>query len=312
MPLDPRLSVIIPTFDRAPVLARTLAALCEDQRGTLPSREVIVVDDGSTDDTPGLLADCGARYPELRAFRQPNRKQGAARNHGMRHAQGDLLVFLGDDTIPGADFLAAHWAAFREAGEAVDYAAIGYTDWHPEISVTPFLRWANEDGLQFGFRLIRDPERVPFNFFYTSNLAIHRDLYDRLGGFDESFQEYGWEDIELGYRYQTRGGMRLRYRPQARALHHHRLSVGSFCRRQYRVGYSAELFHRLHPELAEFLHRRPVPARIARLRPWLDGMAGWLERLDRRGLNINPLGHRLLQGYYLLGMGAAQREVPPP
>lgn len=311
MPLNPRISVIIPTFNRAPVLERTLGALCQEQRGALPSHEVIVVDDGSADGTPQLLAALATQHPQLRVFRQPNRKQGAARNHGLRHAQGDLLIFLGDDTIPEPEFLAAHWAAFQEADEARDYAAIGYTDWHPEISVTPFLRWANEDGLQFGFRLIDDPEAVPFNFFYTSNLAIHRDLYDRHGGFDEGFREYGWEDIELGYRYQTRGQMRLRYRPGARVLHHHGLSVGSFCQRQYRVGYSAEGFQRLHPELAGFLHHRRVPRWLSRLRPLMDRMAGCLESLDRRGINTNPLTHRLLQGYYLLGMGAAQREARP-
>jgi len=308
---EPRLTVIIPTFQRAPVLARTLAALCENQQGELPAWEVIVVDDGSGDDTPALLAELGRRYEQLQALRQPNRKQGAARNHGLRHARGELLVFLGDDIIPEPDFLAAHWAAFRDSGEADNHAAIGHTDWHPEIPLTPFLRWANEDGLQFGFRIIADPETVPFNFFYTSNLAIHRALYERHGGFDESFSEYGWEDIELGYRYQTRGGMRLRYRPAARALHHHRLTLRGFCRRQYRVGYSAELFHRLHPELADFLHRRPVPAALGYLRPGLDLAAGLLERADRLGVNINPLGHRLLQGYYLLGMGAAQRAGPP-
>lgn len=306
----PELSVIIPTYNRAPILEWTLRALCEDQQGLLPPWELIVVDDGSTDDTRRrVLRYAEERGNRIRYFHQPNRKQGAARNHGMRHARGRLFVFLGDDTIPAPGFLAAHWGRFRRE-EGRRHAVIGRTDWHPSISETPFREWINEWGLQFGFKLIRDPEKVPFNFFYTSNLSFSRDLYDDWGGFDESFREYGWEDIELGYRYMRQGGMRLRYEPEALAYHHHRLTLSAFCRRQYRVGYSAVKFHALHPELADFLHIAPLKPGWRRWRRVFDPIVPLVEILDERfGWNVNRLAGFILRVYYRCGMLEAQSEA---
>jgi hypothetical protein len=227
----------------------------------------------------------------------------------MSRARGELFVFLGDDIIPSPGFLAHHWNGYLAAREPAVYAAIGCTAWHPAIKVTPFRDWINEWGMQFGFKLIADPEQVPFNFFYTSNLAVSRRLYDTLGGFDARFREYGWEDIELGYRYERRGGMVLRYIPEALAFHHHHLSVRSFCRRQFKVGYSAVLFHELCPELADFLHLVAVPRYAVALRPLLGIAARLLEIGDERlGLELNRYADKLLRGYYLLGMLRGQQE----
>jgi len=263
-------SVVIPTFNRSKVLVRTLEALLHqvpdcDQRAPL-QYEVIVVDDGSTDDTEQRVRNLQSRWSKatseawaagtrLHYLRQPNRKQGAARNAGARLAQGDFLVFLGDDTIPALDFLYRHScarSARMESGPESRLVAIGRTRWAEHLPTTRFMEYIGEQGWQFGFSLITDPEAVPFNFFYTSNLSISRRFFLESGGFDEDFQEYGWEDIELSLRL-TGKGMKLVYEPAAVTWHDHPTSLRSFIRRQKKVGYSAWQFYRKHPEMAEFL-----------------------------------------------------------
>lgn len=255
-------SVVIPTFNRAEILGKTLRALAVQspwpgQASDGSAYEVIVVDDGSSDATEETVRNLAQGYPAaLRYFRQSNQKQGAARNRGARRASGDCLVFLGDDTVPVPDFLLRHRES--QARAQGDVAVIGYTPWAEDYPRTRFMEYIGERGWQFGFSLIEDPENVPFNFFYTSNLSLPRRLFLQAGGFDEAFKEYGWEDVELSFRL-CRQGLRIVYNPLAVAHHHHPTSVRSFVRRQRKVGFSAWTFYRMHPELEEFLGIAKVP-----------------------------------------------------
>lgn len=279
-------SVVIPTFNRAAILERTLLAL-ERQRFEPESREgdgfeVIVVDDGSTDDTGRrvrtLQSSCRMN---LRYFHQENQLQGAARNLGSRHAAGDYLVFLGDDTAPDDGFLEAHRQAHRREPEEV--AVIGYTPWAADPPPTRFMQYVGEHGWQFGFALIQDARDVPFNFLYTANLSLPRRRFLACGGFDEGFKEYGWEDVELGWRLKQQG-LRLVYQPCAVARHHHPTSIASFIRRQRKVGYSAWTLYRKHPDLAGFLglDRLPRHGPLDRLKMTLLTWACRLTEHSRR------------------------------
>jgi hypothetical protein len=119
------------------------------------------------------------------------------------------------------------------------------------MSLTPFLRYINEHGLQFGYALIKEPEDVPFNFFYTSNLSLSRDLL-LAEPFDLRFPHAAWEDIEVAYRMKRRG-LKLVYEPAARVAHDHPTDLARFAVRQEKAGYCAVIFYRLHPELGPFL-----------------------------------------------------------
>ena len=78
------------------------------------------------------------------------------------------------------------------------------------------------EGTQFGYSIIPDPDDVPFNFFYTSNVSLPRGTFLALGGFDEEFPYAAWEDVEFAYR-ATRAtpALRMVYRPAARTRHNH-------------------------------------------------------------------------------------------
>ena len=136
-------------------------------------------------------------------------------------------------------------------GGAAPLAVLGYTSFSPDLD-SPFLRFINEYGAQFGYLLIEDPCDVPFNFFYTSNISMPRRLVIEAGGFREDFPAAAWEDIEFAFR-TVRAGLKIRYQPRARTIHSHCIQPRTFCRRQRTSGRSATIFADLHPELVDFL-----------------------------------------------------------
>ena len=297
-------SVVIPTHRRPETLFRVLDAL--GRQDGPPGFEVIVVDDGSQDSTPDRLRAFRAPYP-LSCFFQENSGPARARNRGVAEARGDVVVFLGDDTVPEPAFLAVHARAHCEHADA-PIAVLGYTTWPRERNVSPFLHHINEFGLQFGYALIEDPDAVPFNFFYTSNISLPRRLLEEAGLFDTTFPHAAWEDIELAYRLAKRG-MKILYRPEAIGRHHHDVTFASFRRRQERSGEAASIFFEKHPELGGFLG---VPQALTfsngsgaaeRLRAaWASLAQRWEVPGARRALD------RVLRDDYLRGLARSLRD----
>lgn len=302
----PSASVVVPTFDRLNDLQRVIRAIVNQASGLSSPCEIVVVDDGSSDGTPEWL-DNHASDLGLTVIHQQNAGPALARNRGVKASTGEIILFLGDDTVPQPGWLRAHLEAHRLGRTGHPMAVLGYTAFPPEHD-SPFLRWINEYGAQFGYALIENPTDVPFNFFYTSNISLSRELFEALGGFREDFPAAAWEDIEFAYR-AVESGMIIRYLPSARTIHHHRIRVGSFCARQETSGRSAAIFSVLHPELEGFLGvpclgRRPWLTIIERpfLRAWIavgeifHGAAG--DRVYRR----------LLDGHYLAGLATGLKE----
>jgi glycosyltransferase involved in cell wall biosynthesis len=288
-------SVVIPTHNRLSMLQRVLAALDQQQGG--PEFEVIVIDDGSTDETAKVLSQRSGII-----FRsQSNSGPGRARNHGVSLAKGRFVVFIGDDTVPERTFLSEHARTHAESGNDPLVACVGYTGWPDGERVSAFMDYINDYGLQFGYRLIHDGDVVPFNFFYTSNISIDRKLLAEHP-FDTTFPSAAWEDIELAYRLERRG-LKIRYNAKAITRHYHRMNVDSFARRQYTVGKSGAIFYRKHPELGHFLgvhelesHRLADERQLARLRR----RARLGERF--RFLASNDVFERLMREHYLRGL----------
>jgi glycosyltransferase involved in cell wall biosynthesis len=310
--MQPELSVVIPTHNRLEVLAEVIAAL-ERQEGA-PAFELVVVDDGSTDGTGDWLRARSFRLPLL-VLTQENRGPAAARNTGVAVASGKWVAFLGDDTVPAVGWLAAHRAAHRRRGDPPNLAVLGCTGWHRRIRLNPFLRYINEHGLQFGYALIRDPEDVPFNFFYTSNLSLSRELL-LAEPFDLRFPYAAWEDIEVAYRLKRRG-LHLVYEPAASVAHDHPTDLARFAERQEKAGYCAVVFYRLHPELGPFLGIGPggppplPPSGPHRLRSRL------VRALQKWPVALPLVWEEVLRYHYIQGLhrawqnGAeAEKEIP--
>jgi glycosyltransferase involved in cell wall biosynthesis len=254
-----KLTVVVPTHNRSHLLGQCLRGLLDQ---TLPADqyEVVVVDDGSTDDTLQVVKEVGAPASRLRSFHQENKGPAAARNYGTREARGGLILFTGDDCLPDKHLLAEHVDAHESGG---DVGVVGHIAWHPDLEVTPFMSFL-EQGVQFDFGDIEDPGDVSFWYCYSSNLSLPRRRLEEVGGFDEDFKHAAWEDIELGYRLRQRG-LRLVYRSGAITYHFHPTTLERYLERQLIAGRAAVTFYRKHPELMEDLGighaARPVAAR---------------------------------------------------
>jgi hypothetical protein len=278
-------SVIIPTYNRCHVLQRTLTALHNQQCRDF---EVIIVDDGSQDQTSAMINHWWQSYQQtapfhLQVHHQTNQTQGPARNHGLRHARGDLIFFLGDDIIPEPNWLTAHLDAHNRWNQAGDVAIIGHTDWDCQtMQVTPFLEFINNHGPQFGYHHLTPGAMAPFTCFYTSNISIAREA---LGSdpFDPRFTVYGWEDCELGFRL-CQQGLRILYQPQARAVHDHPMTLRQFIARQRQVGAALTTFADIHPDILTTPAMGDIERQVRRawLAPLLHPMLPIIDWLDRR------------------------------
>lgn len=297
-------SIVIPTRNRWPLLLEVLQALARQREA--PGFEVLIVDDGS-DAPPPALAPLALPYP-IELLRQEARGPAAARNLGVRTARFDWVAFLGDDTIPEPAWLGEHARAHSQRGWSREIAVVGYTTWHPRIPRTPWLEYLNEEGPQFGYGLIEDPECLDHRFFYTSNLTLAR-AWLLEEPFDETFPDAAWEDVEAAYR-MMRQGLRLIYHPPARVLHDHTTDPDRFAERQERCGMSAVRFVELHPELGDWLGIGPGgPPPRAPL--WLRGLRrGLVRSLHRTPLRWRGLWREALRDAYLEGLhrGWARRR----
>jgi len=299
-------SVVIPTYNRLDMLIRVLDAL--ESQVDAPPFEVIVINDGSKDDTDRVMSQRKGIV-----FRtQANSGPGRARNHGVTLASGRFVIFIGDDTVPEPRFLAEHARVHRETKDDPMVACLGYTGWPHGERVTAFMDYINDYGLQFGYKLIRHGAIVPFNFFYTSNISIDRQVLTDHP-FDTTFPSAAWEDIELAYRLDAKG-LKIHYNAHAITRHHHPMNIDSFARRQYTVGKSGAIFYQKHPELGHFLGVQELETRALADDAGLAKLRRKARLGERFRLFARPaVFETLMREHYLRGLrdGLRGAGVPP-
>ena len=184
---EPSVGVVVPTFNRAHPLGRALDSAFAQ---TLPPRQVIVVDDGSTDDTANLLA----RYPELTVLRQENRGVSAARNLGIKHCDCDWIALLDSDDEWLPEKLEVQFEALAQAPE---YRLIHCDEiWIRDgRRVNPGNKHRKRGGWIFEHCL-------PLCAISPSAAVIVRDLLDETGPFNEQLP--ACEDYDLWLRICSR------------------------------------------------------------------------------------------------------------
>ncbi len=193
----PAISVVIPTRNRAALLAESLASLAR-QTVDRTAFEVVVVSDGSTDGTADVCRGLSDRL-RLTLVESPQSGIAVAKNIGVDAAAAPLVLFFDDDDVADPGLVAAHLAAHRRY-PLEHVSVLGFTDWHPRLPVTEVMRFVTDVGhYLFGYTPLRDGQLLDHTFFWGGRSSCKKSLLVRAGGFRPEFT-FGSEDIEAGHR----------------------------------------------------------------------------------------------------------------
>jgi len=254
----PLISVQLCTYNRRALLGRVLDALFHQDLDA-DEYEIILVDDGSDDGTyEGVLAHLSPPCA-LYLVRQTNAGLAHGRNVGIARARGDIILFMDDDVLATPGLLSAHVRFHRQHPDSICRGVA--------INVESF------DDLPAPSYSLRNYSGA---YFWTTNVSVPLRLVIAAGCFDERFREYGWEDLELGFRLRRMGIPSILERDAV--VYHHKppLAPAQFSRvaRQARAqARTAIQFLDLHPHWRIALATGQLGplmwwSRIARLSGW--------------------------------------------
>jgi GT2 family glycosyltransferase len=180
---NPFLSVVIPTFERPDDLKKCLESLSYQNQIGAPSFEIIVSDDSESSDSIILVEK---EFPKVVFGKGKKNGPAGNRNAGVRRAKGVWIIFIDDDCIADKNFLNAYSKAIKDNPKAILFEGKIYPD-------RPRKTWAE-----------CCPENSHGDMFWTSNLCVKKDVFNKVGGFDERFK-VAYEDIDFAYRVNSLG-----------------------------------------------------------------------------------------------------------
>jgi glycosyltransferase involved in cell wall biosynthesis len=258
----PRVSIVVPTKNGAQRLPDLFAGLA---RQTVKDFELVVVDDGSEDDTAAVVEASGLG----RVVRSPRSLgPGAASNLGVAHAAADVIAFTDDDTMPAPDWIERGLAAVAASDSGLVAGRIELM--MPDAPTTAAM-------MDFGRGYLNQEQYVAEGFGATANLWARRDVLDLLGGFDE---HAAWQthDRDFGERARI-AGITMAYADDAVVAHPTRNRARELARVAFRLGRGGSWLAR-HGVGAARIHE----PEWRRLRYWVPWRTIWgLDRLQRRG-----------------------------
>ena len=236
------ISVVIPTYNRKPILEKCLLALEHQLLGpNIQGYEVVLVDDGSTDGTTGWLQSQRSRFPHVRLIEQDHCGPAVGRNRGVDHSEGDVIIFIDSDLVVTDSFLSAHVRKLVRTWERRgDRLCFTYGS---VINTSDFDAPTSEN------HKLQD---LSWAYFATGNVAIDKQVLEASGLFDPIFCLYGWEDLELGERLRNMN-VDLVKCPEAVGYHWHpafRLEqIPDLIRVERERAKMGLVFYRKHPTL---------------------------------------------------------------
>ncbi|MCE1245147.1 MAG: glycosyltransferase family 2 protein [Firmicutes bacterium] len=195
------ISIQICTYNREHLIGKALEALF-NQNYDKDKYEIVLIDDGSTDGTADVIKSlkppCKFTY-----IHQQNSGLSKGRNVGIRAAQGEIVLFVDDDIMASENLIAEHMKIHREFPKSVVRGWVNHVD------------DLDKPGKQPKFTM----QDISTAFFWTSNVSVAKKYLEEAGLFDETFTEYGWEDLELGLRLRALG-LTLKYNRNAIVSHY--------------------------------------------------------------------------------------------
>lgn len=260
--------IIIPTYNSAKVLPKTLSTLKKQYISNGWSPRLVICDDGSSDDTIRIAknAQLGTRWRPISVLAGTHEGIAQSRNRGLKNTTADVIMFLGSDIILRPRAMNEH-LIFHDQHPENTSAALGVIKWDPRINPTPFMEWMMHGGQQNNFdALLGTTSADPKHFFYGAFISIKGNMIQGKQ-FPEIYKGYGWEDIDLG-RQLAKDGVTLTVLHKALALHHHTYTADDIFRRQYYTGRGVLMYKERYPEGTKEVHlhaKRRLKLHIARI-----------------------------------------------
>lgn len=230
LPHPPYVSVVIPIYNRADFVALCLPPLLK-QTYPLDRYEIILVDDGSTDDTVMRASDLTRDWAgNFRLIQKPNGGPASARNAGLWvGVQAEIIAFIDSDCVVGERWLEDLVEDLGNAKQQSGAVGIG----GPIVSAGS-ESWVSRY-IEFTGLIRHRVRRGQVDYLTTANAAFYRQAILAVGGFDESCEFPGAEDPDLSFRLRQNGDV-LAVTSRGSVQHHHRQTVGSLYRTLYRYG----------------------------------------------------------------------------
>jgi len=220
--LLPSVSVIIPVLNGERTIRDCLVSLLKMEYPP-ERREILVVDNGSTDRTAEIIKGHPVRY-----LCEKRQGAGAARNTGIEASSGEILAFTDADCVVSTGWASELVRGFEDGGVGGVEGEI--VDYPPVTPAEQFV--ASRRSFSYQSRLAS-----PFYpYVLTANVAFRRQVFERIGLFDPRFPAAGGEDIDFSWRFFQGAAMSLRCNPKAIVFHRHRTTAGGFFRQQIRNG----------------------------------------------------------------------------
>ena len=258
-------SVVIPTYNREHILSLSLTSLCNQASVSADDFEVIICDDGSSDNTRQMVeafSDC----LDIKYFFQEDKgyRVSLARNTGIRAAKHEVIILLDSGVVVSSNFVDSHLK--QHSDKSTNNVVIGYiygynytmrsddlTDEfdfdNPDLTIKTLQECnLHLDVREDNYRLVSDKLAdlpAPWTLFWTTNVSFGKDFVEEVGLFEERFESWGVEDVELGYRLYINGGSYMLSRSAAGLHYPHERDVQA---QKQSNSENRSLLYKLHPD----------------------------------------------------------------
>ncbi len=230
--MKPLASIVIPAYNSAKTISKTIEA-CLSQNYPKDKLEIILADDGSTDNT----REIAEKYPVQYLYQQ-NKGPAAARNLGWGSAKGKFICFTDSDCVPEKDWISKHVNVYNS--DTIAGVGGSYNNANPENLLASCI---HQEIVQ---RHIRFPKEV--NYLGAFNVSYRKTILEGIGGFDESYPDASSEDNDLAYRIFKKG-YKLFFDNKIKVDHYHPTSLIKYLQRQFWHGFWRMKLYKKHSDM---------------------------------------------------------------